>query len=35
MGIIYEMMNYLRKWLIDHIKGADKLYASSFKRSWV
>jgi len=26
----YEMMTFLQKWLIDHIKGTDQKYSSAF-----
>ena len=29
-GITYEIMNFLRQWLKDHILGKDKEYASAF-----
>ena len=28
--VTYEMMNFLRTWLMEHIKGTDQEYAGSF-----
>lgn len=28
--VTYEMMNFLRSWLMEHIKGTDKEYANTF-----
>lgn len=29
-GVTYEIMNFLRQWLIQHIKGVDKGYSGVF-----
>jgi hemerythrin len=34
MGVTYEMMGFLRKWLIEHIQGTDMKYASLFAVGW-
>ena len=34
LGVTYEMMGFLRKWLTEHILGADKQYASAFAFTW-
>ncbi len=31
--VSYDVMNYLRKWLIDHIMGVDKKYTSFFEEN--
>lgn len=29
--VTIDLMNFLRDWLIDHIKGTDRLYVSALK----
>ena len=30
LSVTYEMMNFLRAWLMEHVKGTDKEYAEIF-----
>lgn len=30
VGVTYEIMNFLRTWMIEHIMGTDKQYAPAF-----
>lgn len=30
-GVTYEIMNFVRNWMIDHIMGTDKQYAHAFQ----